>query len=206
MNHLKDTNTLRNNYYALRHGHSEANRDGIILSDPRLGVPEYGLTELGIEQVRTSVNKALRENNPDLEKEKVIIISSDFKRAKETTDIAKEVLQIEQPAIYTPKLRERFFGDLEKTSNKGYDLIWSYDKDNSGHTWRNVESVDSTLSRSTGLIKELDNTYTDKTIILVSHGDTLQILQTGYLKIDPRQHRSVKHLNTAELRKLVLQK
>ena len=41
-------------------------------------------------------------------------------------------------------------------------------------------------------------------IICVAHGDVLQILQTAFNKnIDPSQHRSIQHLETATLRSLL---
>ena len=47
--------TLKNTYYAFRHGQSQANVDGIIISDPDVGTKEYGMTEEGIRQVYTSI-------------------------------------------------------------------------------------------------------------------------------------------------------
>ena len=42
---------LKNRYFAMRHGQSEANAAGIIVSDPANGCPRYGLTPLGRQQV-----------------------------------------------------------------------------------------------------------------------------------------------------------
>ena len=70
------------------------------------------------------------------------------------------------------------------------------------HNYRNCESVNSVLERTTMVIKDLEKKYSQKTIIIVSHGDSLQILQTGFQKINPRFHRQLQHLETAELREL----
>lgn len=51
---------------------------------------------------------------------------------------------------------------------------------------------------------DLESAYNDKDILLVSHGDASQVLQTGFQKVDPRQHRSLQHLETAEIRQLTL--
>ena len=40
-------------------------------------------------------------------------------------------------------------------------------------------------------------------VVLVAHGDVLQILQTSFARVDVRQHRSLEHLQTATLRELV---
>ena len=39
-------------------------------------------------------------------------------------------------------------------------------------------------------------------VVLVAHGDVLQIAQTAFADVDPRTHRSLEHLETATLRKL----
>jgi broad specificity phosphatase PhoE len=41
-------------------------------------------------------------------------------------------------------------------------------------------------------------------VVLVSHGDVLQILQTAFEGLDPSKHRSIPHLPTAELRQLMM--
>ena len=41
-------------------------------------------------------------------------------------------------------------------------------------------------------------------ILLVSHGDTLQILEAGFLRMDPSAHRQLPHLDTAQIRELRL--
>jgi broad specificity phosphatase PhoE len=40
--------------------------------------------------------------------------------------------------------------------------------------------------------------------VLVSHGDTLQILQAAFLRMSPTRHRSLPGLETAEIRRLRL--
>ncbi|GEM_PF-6369883 len=42
----------------------------------------------------------------------------------------------------------------------------------------------------------------DKTILLVSHGDPLQILETAFKDISPALHRSLPHLQTGDVRAL----
>ena len=57
---------LRNRYFALRHGLSEANVAGIISSDPGVGTTVHGLTAEGRMQARRSATRLLdlvgREN------------------------------------------------------------------------------------------------------------------------------------------------
>ena len=60
------------------------------------------------------------------------------------------------------------------------------------------------LDRTTALIAELERRHSGRDVLLVSHGDTLQILEAGFLRIDPARHRTVPHLETAEIRELRL--
>ena len=60
----------------------------------------------------------------------------------------------------------------------------------------------SNITRHGGGTKTATTTTT--MIVLVAHGDVLQILQTAFLKRDGKYHRSVEHLETAQLRKLEL--
>jgi glucosyl-3-phosphoglycerate phosphatase len=61
------------------------------------------------------------------------------------------------------------------------------------------------LDRATAFVVELERRYSGRDILLVSHGDTLQILQAGFLRIDPSRHRSLPDLATAEIRWLRLE-
>ena len=60
------------------------------------------------------------------------------------------------------------------------------------------------LDRTTAFVAALERRHSGRDILLVSHGDTLQILQAGFLRVDPSRHRSLPHLATAEIRRLHL--
>eukprot|EP00929_Paragymnodinium_shiwhaense_P038055 TRINITY_DN20179_c0_g1_i4.p1 TRINITY_DN20179_c0_g1~~TRINITY_DN20179_c0_g1_i4.p1 ORF type:complete len:161 (+),score=44.63 TRINITY_DN20179_c0_g1_i4:52-534(+) len=78
-------------YFALRHGESEANVAGIIISDPKVGTKRYGLTKKGIAAVRVSAAafaKKVTAQRPFA----VEIIASDFKRTMETARTFRSAL------------------------------------------------------------------------------------------------------------------
>lgn len=85
---------LRNKYYGLRHGESEANVGGIISSDLTVGSSIHGLTPEGRAQARRAavdlISKIGRESL--LEPGKVIAVSSPFTRARETAVEAIETI------------------------------------------------------------------------------------------------------------------
>ena len=57
-------NVFSNKYLIMRHGESEANVAGLIVSDPAIGCERYGLTELGRQQVLRSVTDYMLANLP----------------------------------------------------------------------------------------------------------------------------------------------
>ena len=199
MNHLRGVN-LNNEYFALRHGESRPNVLGIVLSSPEEGVHGWGLSYTGRDQVRKSAKSALERGVLD---RYTIIYSSDFLRAMETAEITREDLGVPK-VTPTEKLRERYFGEWDKTPSENYNNVWVDDKRDPSHTNHGVESANHVQDRTTGLVLQIDQKYGGRKILLVSHGDALQILQTGFLGISPSEHRSVPHLNVAEIRELIL--
>lgn len=200
MNNLINVTQLKNRYFVMRHGKSKANEQEIILSHPNAGTIDYGLVEEGRQQAKKSATGAKNNKILDLS---TIIVSSDFTRAKETAEIVKDIL-LAGNVTFTPKLRERYFGDWERKHSRHYQNVWDDDIKNPHHKNNNVESSEEVLNRTTGLIIELEGKYSGKRILLVSHGDALQILQTAFEKVSPAKHRSLPHLNTAEIRELFL--
>jgi len=123
------------------------------------------------------------------------------------------------------RLRERNFGNWDGQSDRHYKDVWKEDQIDPYQTKQNVESVWMVTDRVTDCIVEWDRkltpTLTSTTttaatvaenknrcwwIICVAHGDVLQILQTAFHNnMDPSEHRSVQHLETATLRRLRFQ-
>lgn len=185
-----------NRYFAFRHGESQANVKGIVVSDPAIGMAGYGLTEEGHRQVRASVGEAADGFGID-----TLIVSSDFKRAAETAEIIREALGVEA-VQYDVRLRERFFGEFEGAPHASYSTAWKNDALGSMQEVSGVESAEAVRDRMFAVIKSLEAEYAGRKIILVSHGDPLLILQTAFEGLDAAQHRSLPYFATAELREL----
>jgi broad specificity phosphatase PhoE len=219
MNHLSRVNRLANRYHAMRHGQSRANVAGIIVSaieSDRLG--DWGLSDLGREQVRAAARACGLP--PD-----TVICSSDFSRARQTAEIVRAGLGA-PPVVVAAALRERFFGDLEGTATDNYARVWAADEAGAadtgaaaatgadggdagadgGEAGRGVEPAAAVLDRVTALVADLERRYSGRDVLLVSHGDTLQILQAGFARMDPAAHRRLPHLGVAEIRPLRLGK
>jgi broad specificity phosphatase PhoE len=197
VNQLSGIARLANRYRVMRHGQSKANEAGVIVSriesDQR---GDWGLSELGRRQALAAAEGS------GLPAE-TVICSSDFSRARQTAEIVRAYLGA--PAvIVTGALRERCFGDLDGTPATNYARVWAADEAGASSTDSGIEPAAAVLDRTAALIADLERRYAGRDILLVSHGDTLQILQAGFLRLDPARHRSVPHLETAEIRELRL--
>ena len=121
--------SLRNDYYALRHGWSKANEAGVIVSRIDSGARiEYGLHATGQEQA-SAAGEAFR----DIVGERpVAILSSDFSRTFQTAKIVAAAVCADVEA--EPALRERDFGAFELGPNTAYDQVWARDAVDATHT------------------------------------------------------------------------
>jgi len=214
---------LRNNYYALRHGQSLANLAKIISSEPSVSTVQHGLSDLGKEQAAkagVSLSKQLLSSSSS--NGKAAIFSSDFKRARETAQFVADEMKRNGITLYKDgvvsetKLRERYFGTLNGGSDDKYQSVWDVDATNPNHEEFGVESVNDVVRRTTGLVLHIEQELLSETnddddnnsswmCILVAHGDVLQIMQTGFEKMDGSLHRTLPHLETAVPRALHLE-
>ena len=197
MNHLSGVDRLANRFSVMRHGQSKANARGIIVSciaNDRRG--DYGLSEPGRQQAFAAARGCGLPGN-------TVICSSDFSRARQTAEIVRAHLGAPEVVI-AAALRERCFGDWEGSATGNYARVWAADETNPCYAGGNVEPAAAVLDRSTAFIVDLERRYSGRDILLVSHGDTLQILRAGFLRMNPSQHRSLPELKTAEIRQLRL--
>lgn len=198
MNRLEAVKDLANKYIVVRHPLSDANREGIINGSLLRGKESYGATEEGKEALRQSVEARKQELTNTLG---LLALSSRFKRAREGAGVIEEVLGV--PYTIKDELNERRFGDLEGTSNTNYPVIWKADRENPDHTLYGVESANSVLERTTALIQQIERTYRGFTVLLISHGDPLQILETAFARMSVALHRDLPTLQPGEIRGLI---
>ena len=201
MNHLGRLDRLANSYSVMRHGQSKANVRGVIVSRIETDASgDYGLTELGREQVRAA---ALAWSSPAGARPPTLIFSSDFARAAQSAQIVRAHLggarrwPSPRPCASAASVtgrgrRPRTTARCGRRTRPGRDRRWRRAGDRgagpgharSSRTWKRRHS--------------------GRDILLVSHGDTLQILQAGLARMDPAKHRHLPHLETAEIRRLHL--
>ncbi|CAN0473503.1 unnamed protein product, partial [Discosporangium mesarthrocarpum] len=101
-------------------------------------------------------------------------------------------------------LRERWFGNLDGMPDANYHRTWAFDAVSPSHQEDNVEPVTAVAARTSGLVerarREVD--IRQSAVILVSHGDTLQILQCWLAGRPLGEHRSLPPLENCGVRVL----
>lgn len=190
-----DLTRVKNTYYVMRHGQSKANVEKTIVSSPENGLTGFGLSDKGKAQVALAI-----EDFPELD-DKTRIFASDFLRTKQTAEVAGKALRIKYPIVHTPLLRERFFGDLELGSDTLYEKVWATDAKTPDATGFGAEPVYSVLERIVSCVQKIEKEHSGQHILLVSHGDTLQIFLTYLKGWPPNRHREIDHLDVARIRK-----
>jgi glucosyl-3-phosphoglycerate phosphatase len=199
---LLNLKNLKHTYFAVRHGHSKPNEQGIIVTKSEIAVSdEYGLTEKGFEQARLSGKLFRLQTN--IGPSNVIIIHSPFSRAKETAFTISEELGCKVFGVNN-RLSERYFGDLDMTSDKGYQSVWEHDRLDPDSKFANAESPNEVLSRMLKVIEDcekLDEEY-GSNILLVGHADSIHILETAFRNIEVQFHRDIPYMRNGEIRGL----
>ena len=161
--------SFNNEYYILRHGYSEKNKDNILSG----AYPEkraYKLLPKGVKEVEASA-RAIQKENID------VIITSPSKRAKQTAEIVGKAIGV-KPKV-DKQLREMHHGVLEEKSTTTRkemfpDLSVMFEQ-----CPQNGETMTAVRKRMMGVVKECEKKYKGKKILFVSHGDPLWLLSTG---------------------------
>jgi isoleucyl-tRNA synthetase len=165
----KKTKKSGNKYFVMRHGESESNLKKIVINCKVEN--EDHLSDLGKEQVKISA-KELKDKNVD------IIISSDFIRTKETSEIIKEELDFRSNIVLDQRLREWNVGVFDGKTWDEYISVASSKYyytflPEGGESWKQIKN------RMMELISDLDKKYKNKNILLISHGAPIRVLLAG---------------------------
>ncbi|KAL0334506.1 UNVERIFIED_CONTAM: hypothetical protein Sradi_4662500 [Sesamum radiatum] len=128
----------------------------------------------------TALLEELKEKEISLEN--VRICYSPFSRTSHTAKVVASVLDIPfegSQCKVIPDIRERFFGpSFELKSHDKYPEIWAMDEKDPFMQPEGGESVDDVVTRLTKALAIMESEFQECTVLIVSHGDPLQILQT----------------------------
>lgn len=187
----------KNTYFLLRHGEAASNVKNIASSDIKAA---NDLTENGKKQIHAAAKK--------LSKEKLdLIISSPYPRTKETSKIVADELGKE--VHFDKRLEEMNFGAYDELPVPEFKAKFP-----EGEIQRfteapeNGEDLKKVLHREMELIKELEEKYKNKRILLVGHGDPLWVLEGALCGKNQKQmvddFYSDSYIKTGEIRKIEL--
>ncbi|MCW4151162.1 histidine phosphatase family protein [Halomonas sp. 18H] len=160
----------RNTYLLMRHGHSEANQQGRIVSSAARGLTGYGLSARGRRELESTL-ETWRWPLPDR------VLHSDFLRTTQTAVRLADHFSLQ--ASPEPRLRERDFGELEGQPDARYAEVWAEDARTPDQDFAGVEPVEWVAVRLLAVIRGLEQASMGECLLLVSHGDPLQILLTA---------------------------
>ena len=167
---------MRNNYILLRHGQTiyQAKRWDIFYLNDNV----VSLTKKGRQQIKTAAKK-LKNKGIDL------IYASDFLRTKQTAGIvAKELgLRIKfdkrlrdiDMGIYKGKSGEEFFKTLSSRKQRFFK------RPPGGESWRDARK------RLKDFIKDIYKKHKNKTILIISHADTIWLLLGIFKKLSEKE-------------------
>ncbi len=152
----------------VRHGHSEHNDDKIY-SDKI--TDKYQLTQKGQKQIKETAKKL---QDQDIE----AIYSSDLLRCKQSSETINKTIKKE--INFDERLREIRFGKLygKKVSTSGFSRT-NYYQD----AFPEGESIADVQIRVQKLLDELKDKYKGKTILIISHENTLHAIMVACMKL-----------------------
>ncbi len=160
-----------NRYFIMRHGESSNNlteTNSTVLAGAQ---KEHHLTEKGKADVRASAESIKGAGVTR-------IVSSPFTRTKETADIAAEVFGLSGDKVSTDeRLREIEVGVFEGKSYKEFRNYYASIGERFTKEMEGGETYADVRRRMGSLLYELESTYTDETIVIVSHGDPLWLMR-----------------------------
>lgn len=191
----------RNTYFLMRHGESERNLVDVFNSWPE--PTKYPLTAKGRKQAEDAAKKLKRKKID-------FIVSSDFRRTKETAGILARALGVK--VLYDKRLRDSDTGKLNgKKEHEFFRTSWNKPGETpaqhylrrfdeplpGGEDWADIQA------RMVGFLDDMEKKYRGKTILAVSHESPLTLLETtlqGMSREEIVASRMKKTIGTGEVR------
>lgn len=143
----------------VRHGETELN----VLPKKMQGISDYNLNKNGIIQAE-KVRDVLENEKID------VMIVSPLKRALQTAQIINQKHNIE--LIVDDRIKELNYGDLEGTMYK--KEYWDMDYDYSSIHGENIKDLKIRVYK---FIEEIKIKYSNKTVLVVSHGGVARMFR-----------------------------
>lgn len=173
-----------NKYFMMRHGEAEHNVKGVFSSDEEA---IHHLTEKGRNDARENAKK-LKGLNIDL------ILYSPLTRTKETSEEVLSVLGKDVEVKEEKRLREEGFGGISGMKVSDWGKYFKSFKDRMDVSVSGCETLREIKRRMGEFIYEIENKYSGKNILFITHAGPAKLLDAVSLG-----------LNDSELEKFYLQ-
>jgi broad specificity phosphatase PhoE len=184
---------MKNKIYLARHGQDEDNANGILNGHRNEPLTEIGINQAG--EVAQKIKKAGIKFD--------IIFASPLQRAFKTAEIITETLGNDSP-IKEELLIERDFGIMTGKSVSSIIEMCSPDIFETDHinyflSPEGAETFPDLINRGKKLLKKLNDSYQEKSILLVTHGDIGKMIYCGYYNLDWKKVLEAFHFGNSEL-------
>jgi len=166
----------KNQYLILRHSETAYQKEKILYDWP--AISSFPLTEDGKKKIE-NLAKKLKKEKPDL------IYSSDALRARQTAEIVAKELKIQinfdsrlrdiNLGIYQWRKKDEFLKDFPVSLERFKKKVPE------GESWSDVKK------RVIDFIKDIDEKYEGKKILIVSHGDPLWLLEGAMKGLEDKE-------------------
>jgi isoleucyl-tRNA synthetase len=189
-----------NKYFVMRHGQTNNNIKNVVSIVKNSG---NHLTELGKEEIISNV-KNLEGEGIDL------IFTSPFNRTKETTEIVKNVLGLnDDQVIEDDRLSEMSLPMYEGKTWTEYHTDYPKTVENFDRAPEGNESYAGIKRRMMSFLFEIEEKYKNKKILIVTHGGPAWLMVAGAKALDInqtleliRQSKDFHYFSNAEIHKL----
>ncbi len=134
--------------------------------------------------------------------EKLVIVSSDFKRAIETAEIMQSHFKPNTPIKTDVALRERDFGEFNRAPwREALPIILENDRVNPTKRVHGCEPVPEMVVRVMRVLKTIEEEYTDKIVVIISHSNPLHVLWAMCNRVSSTERfKDLKHFKNCEVR------
>ena len=150
--------------FSARHGETQWNKQNKIC-----GRTDILLTQKGKEQAKRLAEEVQKH---DID----IIISSPLKRAQQTSEIVSKVCGTS--IITDDRLIEQDYGIYEGKDRNAFSFLKN--KKHFAYKYPNGESMMQVAHRVYELLNEIKSNYSDKNVLLISHGGVCRIINTYF--------------------------
>lgn len=164
---------LNNRYFLLRHGQTIYQKNGVRVNYPNGSDSTLSITEEGEEMIKTAAESLKKENIN-------VIFSSPALRTKQSAEITAKILGVKK-IDYDKRLVDIRMGEFAGKTHEEYKKFFAEKLERFEKRPKGGENWSDIILRLKSFLKDVEQNYKNKNILIVSHADPLWLL-AGLLK------------------------